>query len=99
MGFLALLFLVNLRALLPRLRESNGDRLLPACHPPSLASLPRAQRSALFPVHRALHRFSRRFSIPGHDSPFTWRVSRWFVELTAAPDTERCVDARKISTE
>jgi len=24
---------------------------------------------------------------------------RWFVELTAAPDTERCVDACKISTE
>src|SRR3954464_13661212 len=54
-----------LRALLPRLVERDGDRLLAALHFPSGAALERALLAA---VHRRLDVLLRRLAVLGHRS-------------------------------
>jgi hypothetical protein len=51
------------RALLSRLRKTDGNCLLPALHRSSLASLAGFQGAMLLSSHRALHRLARGFAV------------------------------------
>src|SRR5271168_3709140 len=44
-------------------RETDGDRLLAACHHPSLSVLARMERAALLSMHGPLHAFACRFAV------------------------------------
>src|SRR5438034_7966584 len=57
----------DLRALLARLAQPDGDRLLSARH--ALAAASALERSALAPTHRRLDRLARASAVPRHSSP------------------------------
>src|SRR5690606_23985935 len=53
----------DLRPLLARFGEADGDGLIAALHPPAAPALAAAQRALLPPAHRAFHALARLLSI------------------------------------
>src|SRR6058998_578446 len=62
----------DLRALLARLAEPDGDRLLAAGHP--FAAAPALERAALAPPHRRLDHLARALAVPRHLRDLLMRV-------------------------
>src|SRR6476659_9962789 len=56
----------HLLALLARLGEADGDRLLPALHRAALAAFAALERALLAAVHGAFHVLAGAARVPGH---------------------------------
>src|SRR5262249_44124746 len=74
----------DLRALLPRLAQPDGDRLLAARH--TLAAPSALERSALATTHRRLDRLARTSAVPRHlKPPFVATALAWVEPWVACP--------------